>query len=80
MVPSFPLLSCEPSVSVKKTLTVKKKRKKTFVKLLKNGDLEIGLSEATTGGVLYKKVFLKFLQKSQENTCFGVSFLIRLQA
>ena len=28
MVPSFPLLSCEPSVSVKKTLTVKKKKEK----------------------------------------------------
>ena len=27
-----------------------------------------------------KKVFLKFLQKSQENTCARVSFLIKLQA
>ena len=50
------------------------------MKLLKNGDLKIGLSEATTVGALYKKVLLKFLQKSQENTCLGVSFLIRLEA
>ena len=27
-----------------------------------------------------KKVFLKFSQNSQENTCAGVSFLIKLQA
>ena len=27
-----------------------------------------------------KKVFLKILQHSQENTCVGVSFLIKLQA
>ena len=26
----------------------------------------------TTGGVLYKKVFLKVLQNSQENTCARV--------
>ena len=36
--------------------------------------------EATTGGVLWKKVFLKNLQNSQENTCVRVSFLIKLQA
>ena len=28
---------------------------------------------AVTGGVLRKKVFLKILQISQENTCVGVS-------
>ena len=27
-----------------------------------------------------KKVFLKMLQNSQENTCVGISFLIKLQA
>ena len=45
-------------------------------------------SEAATGGVLWKKFFLKILLNSQENTCAGrpeklqarVSFLIKLQA
>ena len=32
------------------------------------------ISEAATGGSLLKKLFLKFLQYSQENTCAGVSF------
>ena len=32
--------------------------------------------EAATGGVLWKNVFLKISQKSQENTLVGVSFLI----
>ena len=36
--------------------------------------------EAATGGVLYKKVFLKISQNSWENTCARVSFLIKLQA
>ena len=31
--------------------------------------------EAATGGALYKKVFLKISQNSQENTCGRVSFL-----
>ena len=31
------------------------------------------------GGVLWKKVFLKILQNSQENTCTRVSSLIKLQ-
>ena len=31
-------------------------------------------SEAATGGVLWKKVFLKILQNSQENTCGLKSF------
>ena len=30
--------------------------------------------KATTGGVLYKKPFLKYSQHSQENTCIGVTF------
>ena len=37
-------------------------------------------SEAATKGVLFKTVFLEISQKSQENTCARVSFLIRLQA
>ena len=35
-------------------------------------------AEAATRGVLQKKVFLQMLQKSQENTCTRVSFLIKL--
>ena len=31
-------------------------------------------SEAAAGGDLWKKMFLKILQISQENTCVGVSF------
>ena len=30
-------------------------------------------TEAATGGVLWKEVFLKISQISQENTCVGVS-------
>ena len=33
--------------------------------------------EAATGGVLYKKVFLKFAQCSQKNTCVGASQLYK---
>ena len=33
--------------------------------------------EAGTGVVLYKKLLLKILQYSQENTCVGVSFIKR---
>ena len=36
-------------------------------------------SKAATRGVLYKKAFLEILQKSQENICASVSFLIKLQ-
>ena len=36
-------------------------------------------SEATTGGVLLKKVFLKISRNSQEDTGARVSFLIKLQ-
>ena len=32
-------------------------------------------SEAATSGVLWKKVFLKIYQNSQDNTCIGTSFL-----
>ena len=38
------------------------------------------LSEVATGDVLKEKVFSKISQISQENTCAGVSFLIKLQA
>ena len=37
-------------------------------------------SEAAIRGVLYKKVFLKIFQNSQESTCTRVFFLIKLQA
>ena len=40
----------------------------------------IKLTEATTGGVLQEKVFLRILQNSQENTCARVSFFIKMQA
>ena len=36
-------------------------------------------TEADTGGVLYKKLFLKSLQNSPENTCVWVSFFKKLQ-
>ena len=34
-------------------------------------------SETATGGVLWKKVFLKISQNSQKNTCATVAFLIK---
>ena len=34
-------------------------------------------TEAATGGVLYKKVFLKIYQNSQGKTCVRVSVLIK---
>ena len=37
-------------------------------------------TEAATRGVLWKKVFLKISQNSQENSFVRVSFLIKLQA
>ena len=37
-------------------------------------------TEAATGDVLWKKVFLGISQNSQENTCVRASFLIKLQA
>ena len=41
---------------------------------------KVKFTEATTGGVLYKKLFLKILQYSQEKNCAWVSFLIKLYA
>ena len=38
------------------------------------------ITEAATGGVLWKKLLLKILQNSKENTCDKVSFLIKLHA
>ena len=40
----------------------------------------IATTKATTKGVLWKKVFLKISENSQENTCAIVSFLIKLHA
>ena len=37
------------------------------------------VTEAATGGVLIKKVFLGILQNSQENTCVRVSFSTKFQ-
>ena len=39
-----------------------------------------GTSEAATGVVLLKKMYVKIWQNSQENTCARVSFLIKWQA
>ena len=36
-------------------------------------------TEAATGGVPWKKVFLQISQNSQENTCARVSFLIKFE-
>ena len=33
-----------------------------------------GETEVATGAVLQKKLYLKILQHSEENTCVGVSF------
>ena len=38
------------------------------------------ISKQSSGVVLQKKMFLKILQNSLENTCVRVSFLIKLQA
>ena len=38
------------------------------------------LKEAVTRRCCLRKVFLKFSQNSQENTCVVISFLIKLQA
>ena len=47
------------------------------------GNVKIGcigiFEEAATGGVVWKKVFLKISQNSQENICVGVFFLIILK-
>ena len=44
------------------------------------GDILLQTTEATTRGVLKKKIFLKILQNSQVNTCVGISFLIKLKS
>ena len=36
-------------------------------------------TEAASSGILYKKLFLRILQYSQENTCVGIFFLMKLQ-
>ena len=41
---------------------------------------KVKFTEAATGGALDKKIFLKILQYSQENTSVGVSLIIKLQA
>ena len=41
---------------------------------------DMGNTESATGGVLYKKMFLKISINLQENTCARVSFLIKLLA
>ena len=41
---------------------------------------ELTPTEAATGGVLLKKLFLKISQNSQENTCARVSFLINCKS
>ena len=38
------------------------------------------ISEAATLGVLQKRLFLRFSQNSQEDTCVRASFLLKLQA
>ena len=61
-------------------------RKKVFVE--KNhqpnsssfNEATLGIKEAATRGVLWKKVFLEVSQNSQANNCARVSFLIKLQA
>ena len=40
----------------------------------------VKFTEAGTGGILEKKLFLKIFQYSQENTSVGVTFIIKLQA
>ena len=51
-----------------------------FIHSFNQGNTIVVRSEAATGGVLYKNLPLKISQNSKENTCAGVSFLIKLQA
>ena len=51
-----------------------------FTEHLRTATFSFSFSEAATGGVLWKKVFLKISQNSRENTGNKVSFLIKLQA
>ena len=41
---------------------------------LKIGEQEPSFAKVATGGVLWKKIFLKTSQISLENTCDGISF------
>ena len=45
-----------------------------FILIQNNKFVHAFYSEAATGAVLQKKVFLKILQNSQENICVGVFF------
>ena len=57
-----------------------KKCAKLLVLDLVLSNFVLGLfTEATTGGALSNKVFLKISQNSKENICAGVSFLIRFE-
>ena len=51
---------------------IETKRKVSRLKSISS--IEDNYLEAATGGVLYKKLFLKTLQYSQENICVKVSF------
>ena len=41
---------------------------------------DVNVSEAATGGVLWKKVFLEISQNSHQSTCARALFLVKLQA
>ena len=45
-----------------------------FSRLKSISSIEDSYLETATGGVLKKKLFLKFSQYSQKDNCFGVSF------
>ena len=54
-----------------------------FVNLIFKGNQKIQywfINAQEQQPVFYKRLFLKFSQNSQENTCARVSFLIKLQA
>ena len=66
-------------ISMKKMINKRILPRKWLLDILKH-TLKINITKcpkATTGGVLSKSVFLKISQKSQENTCAGVSFLLK---
>ena len=48
--------------------------------IMENSKWTENSTEASTGIVLQKKVFLEILKNWQENTCVRVSFFIKLQA
>ena len=56
---------------------------KKFVNLIFKGNQKIQywfIKVQEQQPVFYKRLFLKFSQNSQENTCASVSYLIKLQA